>query len=125
MIVLIGILVLVIAVAAFYLFGGFDAGPTPVASPTLEDIAPEDIGMDINIQLPEEDEEELQEDFSMVEISVPEESGKFKPTSISGLVGWFTGTSFDNDTGEWNYISGSDNHAVDILGGPESVEGDK
>lgn len=124
--IIIGILVLVIAIAAFYLSGGFDAGPGPVAAPTLEDIPPEDIGMDVNIQLPEEDEEdELQEDFSMVEFSVPEESGKFKPTSIGGLVGWFTGSSFDNDTGEWNDISGNDNHAVDVLGSPESIEGDR
>ena len=123
--IIIGILVLVIAIAAFYLSGGFDAGPGPVVAPTVDDVPPEDIGMDINIQFDEEDEEDLQEDFSMVEITVPDTSGKFKPTSISGLVGWYTGASFDNDTGEWIDISGEDNHAVDVLGGPESVEGDK
>jgi hypothetical protein len=129
MIAIIGAIVVLVAVLIVGYFFMSSEGPAP-APAVLPDVEPEDLGADPTgavAQGQEEDENapEQAENDEVATVEVDEDKADFDPKSISGLVGWFDGESWNEDELRWDDKSGKNNNVTEILGEPEKVEGDE
>jgi hypothetical protein len=120
-------LVLVALVAYFLMSGGDAPGPAPALPP----VEPENLGADQTGAVAmaqegaeDEDAPEQADQGETIAVEVDENKADFDPKSISGLVGWYDGASWNDDDLVWADKSGNNNDATEILGAPEAIDGD-
>jgi hypothetical protein len=120
MIVLIGLFfVVLVLVAAFFFMGtGESSAPAPVEE---EPVTAEE-EMDQQQEVAEEAQGDEKEEGEVVEQKVPDNAPEVTPDKIDGLVGWYTGDSYDEKKGVWTDKSGKGNDVTEILGEPEVIE---
>lgn len=113
-VVLIGLLI----AAYFFLSSGDDTSPAPA----VEEPVTAEEAMEGQQEADEEAVGDQKEEPVVVEQKVPESAVDVNPKDVEGLVGWYTGDSYDEKKAVWKDTSGKGNDATEILGEPEVIE---
>ena len=126
------VIVVVILIAVVYQFMGSSdtAGPIEIDVPVTTEEKTEAMmneqaqgaGTGVEVEVEEEEGQEAGGEGTVEEVS--EDEPDIDPKSISSLVGYYTGESFDEENNVWKDESGKKNDATEILGYPEVVEED-
>ena len=129
---IIGVVVMLVVVALVVAYFVMSGGDGPAPAPAKPPVEPENLGADETgavamSQEGEEDEDapEQADQDETVAVEVDENKADFDPKSISGLVGWFDGASWNDDDLVWTDKSGKNNNVTEILGAPEAIDGDE
>lgn len=109
--------VVVILLVVFYMLFSQEEEIAPAVEITEEE------KQEIDEQLSESTEQgEGDEKVAVVEQKVEKSEPDFKPDEVEGLVGWYTGDSYDEKKGVWKDKSGKGNDATEVRGEPEVIE---
>jgi len=128
------LLIVIVVVAVLMMSGGgadMEASTTAPAMDLSEVTDPEQLAAGATGG--DESEEAAQNDVvpesdgsgEAVSVPVKEDAPSLNPKDVDGLVGHFTGDSWDEDSNTWKDLSGKDNHITEVKGTPLVFDADE
>lgn len=115
----IGLIVIILLVVGFMAYRSLSGGEDPElsqAGPSDAATMTGDADTDITETAQVDMEDVVPEGAETVEEPVPENEPSVEPKQIQGLVGWFTGDSWDEDNQIWVDLSDAKNDATEVKG---------
>ena len=132
-------IIIVVVVAIAMMMGGEKSSPAPAPAQDLSEVTdPDALALGANAAAQGGDEaaaaaaavaamdedEESSEIGEATAVEVTDSDPMLEPKDVDGLVGHFTGDSWDEDTNVWKDLSGQGNDITDVIGTPLVFDAD-